>query len=88
MIDHSGRLSLSIKTIPFADEIVLYNFDSRMRKIKPNGFIFKISVHLFLFEMPPKEACSMAVPDMSTRPMTSALHMPSTCPAIRNTNPR
>ena len=37
---------------------------------------------------PTEEACSMAVPTMSTRPRTSTLRMPSTHPAIRNDNHR
>ena len=37
---------------------------------------------------PTEGACSMAVPDMSTRPRISALRMPSTHPAIRNANHR
>ena len=35
---------------------------------------------------PTKEACTMAVPSMSTRPRTSTLRMSSTHPAIRNAN--
>ena len=37
---------------------------------------------------PTEGTCSKAVPAMSTRPMTSALRMPSTHPAIRNANHR
>ena len=37
---------------------------------------------------PTEGACSMAVLAMSTRPMTSALRMPSTHPIIRNANHR
>ena len=37
---------------------------------------------------PTQGACSLAVLAINTRPMTSALRMPSTHPAIRNTNHR
>ena len=38
--------------------------------------------------VPTEEACSMAVPAMSTRPRTSALRMAFTHPTIRNANHR
>ena len=41
-----------------------------------------------LFREPTEGACSMTVPDTSTRPRTSAIRIHSTHPAIRTTNHR
>ena len=50
--------------------------------------IVRMIMMMLIMWGPTEEACSMAVPGMSTRPMTSALRIHSTHPAIRKANHR